>query len=582
MTYQCYEKIQRKPRTLVRGRCHIYVIFFKKKIINESLKYEMSIKLENLYSRVVQIQSSDIVFDWALPFKIKNNPLSAASGFFVDKEGRLLTCAHAVENGATITVKIPAEGDRVFKVKVLAMCPFFDLALLQLEDKNYKNKCIELDDGKDEVQAGQTTFAVGFPLGEKNLKTTKGIISGQQSNLLQTDAALNAGNSGGPLLNESGKVIGINSAATLLAENVGFAIPIKQYLLVRDRLKNEMGTFQLVRQPRVIGIDFQRIPKPFRECLGEEVKGVYVQQTFDGTPLGHGGISRGDVVSQVTVGNEEYTVDEYGQFDQKWVNQKLDMHNLVTLVGADQEFTVYFWKHQPNQKPSFVYRSITLKFTETLPEIRTMYPRFEQINYEVFAGLVVMQLSLNHLERLGRLLQVLPDRLAVELRKYTLRENQREAVLIVSEVLAGSAIADQDVIPSFSLLRTVNNHPVNNVEDYRKALCNPIVDDMQTQRFLKIETSLYEIAVVCVETVLKEEKGIAKNYNYKVSGVWAKLGGREMEPAEETLLEQLQNKKNVFEKRLKSACPDSFESTRDARRDMYQACGRVLTGLKPG
>ena len=560
----------------------------------------MSIKLENLYSRVVQIQSSDIVFDWALPFKIKNNPLSAASGFFVDKEGRLLTCAHAVENGATITVKIPAEGDRVFKVKVLTMCPFFDLALLQLEDKNYKNECIELDDGEDEVQARQTTFAVGFPLGEK-MKITKGIISGQQSNLLQTDAALNAGNSGGPLLNESGKVIGINSAATLLAENVGFAIPIKQYLLVRDRLKNKIGTFQLVRQPRVIGIDFQRIPKPFREYLGEEVNGVYVQQTFAGTPLGQvaSGISRGDVVSQVTVGNEEYTVDEYGQFEQKWVNQKLDMHNLVTLVGADQEFTVYFWKHhrhRSNEKPSFVYTSITLKFTGTLPEIRTMYPRFEQIEYVVFAGLVVMQLSLNHLERLAQLLQTLPDRLAVELRKYTIRENQREAVLIVSEVLAGSAIADQDVIPSFSLLRTVNNHPVNNVEDYRKALCDPIVDivdnnrkalcdtvdDKKTQRFLKIETSLYEIAVVCVETVLKEEKGIAKNYNYKVSGVWAQLGGREMEPAEETLLQQLKRKQNVFEDHLQRACPNTFLNTEDARLEMYQACERVLTELKPG
>jgi len=78
----------------------------------------MTIKLSNYYSRVVQIQSSDIVFDWALPFKMKDNPRSAASGFFVD-EGRLLTCAHAVGNGAVITVKIPAEGDRVLQLHSL-------------------------------------------------------------------------------------------------------------------------------------------------------------------------------------------------------------------------------------------------------------------------------------------------------------------------------------------------------------------------------------------------------------------------------------------------------------------------------
>lgn len=559
----------------------------------------MVIKLENLYSRVVQIQSSDIVFDWALPFKMKDNPRSAASGFFVDKEGRLLTCAHAVENGAAITVKIPKEGDRVFKVKVLAMCPFFDLALLQLEDKAYTTNYIELDDG--EVQTGQTTFAVGFPLGEKNLKTTKGIISGQQSNLLQTDAALNAGNSGGPLLNESGKVIGINSAATLLAENVGFAIPIKQYLLVQERLKAGAGTSQLVRQPRVIGIDFQRIPEPFREYLGENVNGVYVQKTFDGTPLGQvvSKIAPGDVVSKIIVGGEQYTVDENGQFTQKWVNQKLDMHNLVNLVRADQEFTVHFWKHNSNEKSSFVSMNTTLKFCATPPKIRKMYPRFEKIEYEVFAGLVVMQLSLNHLERLAQLLQTLPDRLAVELRKYTLRENQSKAVLIVSEVLAGSAIAYQDVIPPFSLLRKVNDQSVNTVENYRKALRAPIVDTVdnnrqalcvppatvdhnKTQRFLKIETYLDDIAVVCVETVLEEEKSIAKNYNYKVSDVWAQLGGREMEPAEETLLQQLKRKQNVFEEHLQRACPDTFRNTEHARLEMYQACERVLTELNPG
>ncbi|MFA5249066.1 MAG: trypsin-like peptidase domain-containing protein [Candidatus Paceibacterota bacterium] len=159
------------------------------------------------------------------------------SGFIVSEDGLVLTNKHVVDQtNAQYTVVMSDKKE--YPAKVLATDPVQDLAILKIEGTGFKT--VTLGDS-DSLQVGQTAIAIGNALGEFPNTVSVGIISGLSrsivasggaqaseslENVIQTDAAINAGNSGGPLLNLSGEVIGINTAVASQAQGVGFALPI--------------------------------------------------------------------------------------------------------------------------------------------------------------------------------------------------------------------------------------------------------------------------------------------------------------------------------------------------------------------
>ena len=111
------------------------------------------------YKTIVRIIAHDVAFDWSMPFQRSKANKSTGSGFFVDKKGHILTCAHVVANAAHVFVEVPTEGDRKYSAQVLGICPFFDLAVLRVE--GYKNKeFCRLDTGRTKVAPGMETFAL--------------------------------------------------------------------------------------------------------------------------------------------------------------------------------------------------------------------------------------------------------------------------------------------------------------------------------------------------------------------------------------------------------------------------------------
>jgi len=162
--------------------------------------------------------------------------VGGGSGFIVSKDGLILTNKHVVlDEDADYTVVL--NDGREYIAKILGRDPINDIAILKIDVK--KLPVLELGDS-DKIQIGQTVIAIGFSLGEYKNTVTKGVISGVDRNLtagssfgattvleeaIQTDAAINQGNSGGPLLDLSGKVIGINTAVNRAGESIGFAIP---------------------------------------------------------------------------------------------------------------------------------------------------------------------------------------------------------------------------------------------------------------------------------------------------------------------------------------------------------------------
>ena len=174
--------------------------------------------------------------------------VGGGSGFFITADGLILTNRHVVSDTQADYTVLTNDGKK-YSAKVLARDPARDVAVIKIEGTNFPT--LTLGDS-DSLQIGQTTIAIGNTLGEFTNSVSRGIVSGLKRNLeagsgfgsserltdvIQTDAAINAGNSGGPLLDIDGNVIGINVAMAQGAQNVGFALPINQATRLIDQAK---------------------------------------------------------------------------------------------------------------------------------------------------------------------------------------------------------------------------------------------------------------------------------------------------------------------------------------------------------
>jgi S1-C subfamily serine protease len=171
----------------------------------------------------------------------KKQEIGGGTGFIVSEDGLVLTNKHVVFDEAADYTVFANDGEK-YPAKVLAKNPIYDIAILKIE-KNGPGQFSTVKFGDSEnLRPGQTVIAIGNALGEFKNTVSVGVVSAlgrtvtasgggmveTLEDVIQTDAAINRGNSGGPLLNLKGEVIGINTAMVLDAQNIGFAIPIKQ------------------------------------------------------------------------------------------------------------------------------------------------------------------------------------------------------------------------------------------------------------------------------------------------------------------------------------------------------------------
>jgi serine protease Do len=181
--------------------------------------------------------------------------VGAGSGFIISSDGMILTNKHVVDTTDAQYTVVMNDGKK-YDAKVLATDPLNDVALVKIDASNLP--VVELGDS-DSLQIGQTVVAIGNALGEYDNTVTKGVISGLArtvtagdgqgqsetlQNIIQTDAAINFGNSGGPLLNLAGQVIGVNTAINQSGQLVGFAIPINQ---VKKDIQSVQQSGKIVR-----------------------------------------------------------------------------------------------------------------------------------------------------------------------------------------------------------------------------------------------------------------------------------------------------------------------------------------------
>jgi serine protease Do len=222
-------------------------------------------------------------------------PRGVGSGFIISADGFILTNAHVVDGASDVYVTLTDK--REFKAKIVGADTRTDVAVLKIDAKNLP--VVPLAKGND-LKVGEWVLAIGSPFGLENT-VTAGIVSakardtGDYLPLIQTDVAVNPGNSGGPLINLKGEVIGINSQIYSRSGGfmgISFAVPIDEALRVADQLK---ASGRVTRGR--IGVQIGEVTKDVAESLGlARAQGALVQRVEPDGPAAKAGLEAGDII----------------------------------------------------------------------------------------------------------------------------------------------------------------------------------------------------------------------------------------------------------------------------------------------
>jgi serine protease Do len=266
---------------------------------------------------------------------------ASGSGFLIDHQGHILTNNHVVRDASEITVTLSDK--RAFKAKVVGQDPATDVAVIQIKaDGDLPS--LPLGDS-DQIQVGEWVMAIGNPLGELQGSVTAGIVSARgrsalniqggapdYQDFIQTDASINFGNSGGPLVNLRGEAIGINTAINAQGQGIGFAIPINLAKHIAE---------QLVASGKVVRGFLGVVPAELTPVLAESYgvasdAGVLVGDVSDNSPAARAGVHRGDIITAF----DGQRVHDVTSFRLRVADTPVDKHVAIDLLRDSKPMSV--------------------------------------------------------------------------------------------------------------------------------------------------------------------------------------------------------------------------------------------------
>ncbi|MBQ6213236.1 MAG: trypsin-like peptidase domain-containing protein, partial [Ruminococcus sp.] len=281
-----------------------------------------------------EYQQEQIFSIWGWTSQPQTQQMRATgTGFIITEDGYIVTNSHVVYDeeykaGEAVEVSVLFSDETEHEASIIAYDPDTDIAVLKVDEKNLKPAVLG---DSDELRVGELVIAVGNPLGFDLFGTvTSGIVSAlnrkinindKKMNLIQTDAAINSGNSGGPLLNSCGQVIGINSAkmsssyssSGASVEGLCFAIPIKEAKTIIDDLINYK---YVTGRPTMGGITTNDISEAQSRYWNIPI-GVYVRTIQEGSAADIAGIQIGDVIIDIE-GEPVSTAQELNEIMEKY------------------------------------------------------------------------------------------------------------------------------------------------------------------------------------------------------------------------------------------------------------------------
>jgi len=453
---------------------------------------------------VVQVFSQVAEFDFLQPYKTPAQYTSYGTAFFINEQGDLITNAHVVNQARALWIQIPSLGKQIIDVEVASISPERDIALLKLTAESKEKIRGQLGaipylklGNSDNIFRSDEVMALGYPLGQQSLKSTTGIISGRERSMIQMDAPINPGNSGGPTINKRGEVIGINTAGITEAQNVGYFIPINDLTAVLP----DLYKVSLLRKP-FLGVLFNNASEQLTQYLGNPAPGgCYVVEVIKDSTLFKAGIERGDMIYKINGHN----VDIYGEMKVPWSEDKISLVDYVSRIAIGEDVSLIAYRK--GQK-----REVTVKFSQTeLPPIREVYPTYEPIDYEIFGGMVLMQLSFNHIHIMKN---NIPG-----LMKYVELSNRAEPILLITHIFPNSQLHRSRALTVGATINQVNGVPVHTLEQFRK-----VIKTSAHEQFLTVlatdnlsRTSDNILVALAMDKVVQEEPRLSKDFRYQLS-----------------------------------------------------------------
>ena len=273
------------------------------------------------------------------------------SGFIIDEKGIVVTNNHVIEGAEDIVVQV--NGDKEFKAKVIGADPLSDIAILQLDTKE---KFIPVKFGdSDKARIGDWVIAIGNPFGFGGT-VTSGIISARNRSIglsryedyIQTDASINSGNSGGPLFDMNGDVIGINTAILGRSGNVGigFSIPSNSAKIVIGQLIKFGET-----KRGWLGVRIQDVTKEIAEVEQlDEPRGALVASVADKSPSDRAGVKAGDIILE---------------FNGVRIQEMKELPIIVAKTEVGKKVDVKIWRNKKE-----ITKKITLGRLETSEDFK--------------------------------------------------------------------------------------------------------------------------------------------------------------------------------------------------------------------
>ena len=273
------------------------------------------------------------------------------SGFIIDENGIVITNNHVIQGADDIIVRV--NGDKEFKAEVLGADPLSDIAVLKLDTKE-KFKPVKFGDS-DKARIGDWVIAIGNPFGLGGT-VTSGIISARNRSIgltryedyIQTDASINQGNSGGPLFNMDGDVIGINTAILGRSGSIGigFSIPSNSAKIVIDQLI-EFGE----TKRGWLGVRIQDVTKEIAEVEQlDKPRGALVASVAENSPSAKAGVKAGDIILE---------------FDGEKINEMKELPIIVARTAVGKKVKVKIWRNKKE-----ITKNITLGRLETSEDFK--------------------------------------------------------------------------------------------------------------------------------------------------------------------------------------------------------------------
>ena len=304
----------------------------------------------------------DMFKEFGAPQERKSSALG--SGFIIDEKGLVVTNNHVISDAEDIIVRV--NGDKEFNAKVIGADPLSDIAVLQLETQE---KFIPVKFGdSDKARIGDWVIAIGNPFGLGGT-VTSGIISARNRSIglsryedyIQTDASINSGNSGGPLFDMNGDVIGINTA--ILGRNgsigIGFSIPSNSAKIVIDQLIKFGET-----KRGWLGVRIQDVTKEIAEVEKlDEPRGALVASVAENSPSEKAGVKAGDIILE---------------FNGEEIKEMKQLPIIVARTEVGKKVKVKIWRNKKE-----IIKNITLGRLETSEDFKVAEENKPQEEFQV-------------------------------------------------------------------------------------------------------------------------------------------------------------------------------------------------------